>query len=111
MHLINDIYLVFACLWRNPYLVYQVTDVINRVIRSCIQLKYIERKIFIRVIISFLIYFAGKYPGAGSFTNTPWAGKQQCLCKMIIFNGIKQSIGNSLLPYNTLKGLRAVLSG
>ena len=108
VHLINDVDLVLSYLWRNTYLVYQVSNIIHRVIGSGIQFKDVEGKIFIGILIPVLVDLLGQDTGAGSFTYSPRTGKKQGLCQVIMFNGIEQRVGYSLLAHNVFEGLRAV---
>ena len=43
VNLIDNIHLIFSCLWRKTYLLYQCTDIIDRIITGRIELVNIER--------------------------------------------------------------------
>src|SRR5690606_17542875 len=106
--LINDIHFIFSHLRRDPHLIDQVSYVVYGVVGSGIEFKYIEGKILLRIFSSLLINLFGEDPGTGGFSHPPWTGEKKSLGQMIIFNGIQQGVGNSLLAHHILKGLWAV---
>ena len=42
VHLVDDVHLVLALLWRDPHLLNNASDVFHFVVRRCIELKHIE---------------------------------------------------------------------
>jgi hypothetical protein len=47
VHLVNDVDLEFALLWRKPHLIYQVADVVHRVVARGIKLKDVECELLV----------------------------------------------------------------
>ena len=123
MHLVNDKHLVFAHLWWYSYLVYELTNVIYRVVRCGIKLVDIKRALFVKslarlTLIACLticiglqaVYGLRKDTSASSFTHTSWTTKQISMSQMPRTDGILQCCSQRRLSHNRIKRCRAVLS-
>ena len=53
----------------------------------------------------------GKDAGASGLANSPRTTKQECLCKLVVPDGVFKGIGNGLLPHYRVEGLGPVLPG
>lgn len=119
MHLINNVYFVFAGLWRYAYLFGEVPNIFYRVIRSGIQLVDAKGCAILKRLTRFatatrfgrgatLLAIDGfsQNTGAGGFTNPTRSAKQKSLCQLIGFNGIFERVGNVALANYTLKSYR-----
>ena len=124
MHLINDINTVTSNLWWNPYLVDQVTDIINRVIGCGIQFVDIVTSVVIKCHTRFTLVTGfgigrqvaaidglGKNAGTGGFSHTPWTTKQVRMGQLLASDGILQGTGNGILCNYGTKCVGPVFSG
>src|SRR4051812_37676114 len=108
--LVNNINFILSCLWWNTNLINQIPNIVNGIVRSRVKFKYIERKIFRRIIITRLVDLTCKDSGASCFSDTSWTREKQGRSKVIRLDRVEQSIGNRLLPDNILECLRTVFA-
>ena len=107
MHLIDDIDAVSADLRRDTYLVDQVADIIDRVVRGGIQFVDVERTVFVESLAGFAFVACfgigcrvqtvdrfGEDTGASGFTHTTWTAKQIRMGQLTATDGIFQCRGN-----------------
>ena len=124
MNLINNIHFVLPALRRDAHLINQGTNIVNRVIGSCIELinikrsRTIEWSTWFTLIAGFTlgrkaltINGFGHNPGTSSLANSTRTGKQKSLCNLLIADGIFKRIGNRCLTYNGCKRCGTVFSG
>jgi hypothetical protein len=124
VHLINDIDLVFTGLWRKPDLFYKFPDIVYRVVTRRVKFMHIEgvpvverqagAAFVARLTVLpqvFTVYGFRKNPCAGCFAYTPWAAKQECMCQVMLLDGVFQCGGYMGLPHYRRKMLRSVFSG
>ena len=88
VNLVDDVDLVFPNLRWDTDLVYQVSDIVYRVVGGCIQLKNIEGKILSFLFTSVLVDLFGQNPGAGGLAHPARTTKQQSLRQVVIFDGV-----------------------
>lgn len=101
MYLIYDIDLVFSCLRRETYLLYQRPDIIYRVVGRSIQFVDIEGTSFIEggtgmTLITrfpirlqvFTVDCFGQYTGTGCFTHTSRTAEQEGMCQLVVTDRI-----------------------
>ena len=106
VNFINDVNLIIPGLGWYAHLIDQVTDIVNGVIRSRIELKNIEGIIliiFCRHIAGFLIDSFGKDTCTSGLAHPARSRKKECLRQVIIGNGVLQRISDRLLPHDILK--------
>jgi len=116
MNLIDNIYLIIAGLGRVPHLIYEVPDIIHRIVGSGIKLMDvkgtlgIERSAGITVVAGFTVWRSvlavdglGENPGTGGFAHAPGTTKKKCLGKMTVPDRVFEGGGNMLLPHHTFK--------
>ncbi len=114
VHLINDIYLVFSCLWCKTDLFNQVTDIINRIVACGIQFMDIERGAIVEGLTRvagvaglailaqvFAVDGFGQDPGTGCFAHAPWSAEQKCMRKMLLKDRIFQGSGDMGLSHHS----------
>ncbi len=107
MHLIYDIDLVLACLWRYSHTIDYRTNVVDTVVGSGIELELIEGCSFVEtaavgtLITSFslgsdvpAIDGLGQDAGTGRFTNPARTTKQKGMCQLFLPDGIAKGGGN-----------------
>jgi len=123
VHLIDDIDLVLAGLWRKPHLLYQRPDIVYGIVAGSIQLMdvhgdpIVERDTGMALVTGFPIcaYILtvnglGKYTGAGRFTDPPGTAEQKCMRQLIVLDGILKGSRNMRLPHHCRKTLWPVFS-
>jgi len=107
MHLINYINFIFPHLRRYPYLVNQVTNIIDTVVGSCIQFVNIKRGRIIKcfagrtLITGFgiggrmqAVYCFCKNTRTSCFTYTPGTAEKKSLRQLVIPDGVFKGSGN-----------------
>jgi hypothetical protein len=101
VHLIYNVYFVLAGLWCISHLLYQVPDVVYRVVGSSIQFMYIERSMFIEAGTGvagiaglalrgqvLAVNGFGQDTGTSSFAYTSGTAEQKGLRQMILADSI-----------------------
>ena len=124
MHLINDIHFILTYLRRDAHLLYQLTDIIHRVIGSCIKFMNIIRTLLIEshTRLTSITRFPigskrhtvdslGKNTGASCFSYSTGTTKQIGMSQFLCGNGIFQCRSQCPLAYHRLKGGRTILTG
>ena len=89
VHLVDDIHLIFAYLWWDTYLFYQLTDVVDGVVGSRVQFMDIIRTLFVECYTRFAgiagftigggmhaVDGFGKDACTSGFSHTTWTAKQ-----------------------------------
>ena len=112
MYLVNDVDFVFAYLWRDAYLFYQLADVVHRVVGSGIQFVYVVRTVFVegRAGFTFVACFSvgsqmqaidgfGKNPGASGLAYSARSAEQIGMGQFAGDDGIFQRGGQGSLPH------------
>jgi hypothetical protein len=105
------------------HLLYEVTDVVYRVIGSRIEFVYVEGSVVLKGnagiagAASFKVFGDGfavdgfcKDTGAGSLSYTSGSTKKECLGKVLVFDCILKGGRDVLLPHDTLKICRSIFS-
>src|SRR5690606_15483994 len=110
MYLIDNIYFVLPYLWWDPDLGSEFPDIVYRVVGRGIQFKNVECKILVIGCSRTLVDLFCQDTGTSSFAYPSRTREQQGLRQMIIFNGVGQCIGNSLLPNDILECLGPIFS-
>jgi hypothetical protein len=123
VHFINDVDFVFSFLRGVAHLLYEVTDVVYRVIGSRIEFVYVEGSVVLKGnagiagAAGFKVFgdgFAvdgfGEDTGAGSLSYTSGSTKKKCLGKVLVFDCILKGGRDVLLPHDTLKICRSIFS-
>ena len=109
MHLVDNEHRVAPVLWYDTHLLYEVADVVNRVVRRSIQLVDVERATLVEraarlTLVASLcpygvkaVYSLGKYAGASGFTHATRTAEEVCVSQLISLNGILERRCNMLL--------------
>lgn len=116
VHLVDDIHLVFANLWRDTYLFNQGTDVFDRVVGSGIQLMDIIRTLFVECLARFTFIARlsfrrgmqavdglGKDTCAGGFSYPSRTAEQVGVRQFMVGNGIFRVVVNARCPTTVSK--------
>jgi hypothetical protein len=124
VNLVDDVNAVMPDLRGNANLVSQITDVVNRVIRSGVEFMDIVGAIAIERFARFALIAGfnlgaqiltvdgfGKNTGTGCFPYPTRSAKQIGVRKLAVFNCIFQRRGNRGLSNNGLKSIGSVFSG
>jgi hypothetical protein len=123
MNLVYHIYFVPARLGYKSHLLYQVADILYRIIGSGIQLKIIHGSPIVKrgAALAFITGFPffgwlftidglGQDTGTGGFTHPSRSAKQKGMCQLLVYDRIAKRCGNMRLPHNGVKSLGPVFS-
>ncbi|MNE46443.1 hypothetical protein D3C80_1407830 [compost metagenome] len=123
MYLIYDVHFVLSYLRGKAHLFGKGTDIIYRVVRSGIELKYVERAVFIKCQTgiagatgfcfcsgSLTVDRLGQDTGTGRLPYSARTAEEVCMCQMLGFDRIFQCGRDMRLPYYRFKGLGAVFT-
>jgi len=109
MHLVDDIDLVLAGLWRYSHAIDYRTNVVDTVVGSGIKFENVELHI-VQMFSNGAIHSLGENAGAGCFTYTTRSGKQIGLRNLIVGNSTLQGGSDVLLAHHRFPGVGTVLS-
>ena len=122
VHLVDDKYRVTTHLRDNSHLLNKCSNILNRVVRRCIQLVNIQRATLIKcttrvTLIARLCPYRGKTVNrlskdtrTSGFTYTSRTTEEIGMRQLISLNGILEGRCNMLLPYHRRKGRWTILS-
>ena len=124
MYLIDNIHLILTDLWRNPHLLYQLADIIYRIIGRGIQFMNVIGTLFIEshtrltcitslsiLSRSHTVDSLGKDTCTRGFSYSTRPAKQIGMRQFLRGNGILQCRSQCPLAHHRLKGRRTIFTG
>ena len=123
MNLVDDVDFVAAGLGREVYLLDQFADVVDGVVRCCVELENVERCSRVERAATFAfvaglvvggevgaVYCFGQYAGAGGFAHSAWPAEEESLGQLPGADGVFEGCGDMALPHHTAECLGPIFS-